>query len=127
MAKRGVGRPTEYGPDILTRAAKYLGSAWKDDGDVIPTIEGLSLYLDISRDTVYEWAKHDDKKEFSDIVERILSKQARTLANSGLAGKFNAPITKLMLSKHGYTEKSEVAHSGSISLTDLFNKASDAQ
>lgn len=94
---------------------------------MIPTIEGLALCLGIRRETVWVWCKDKQKKEFSNIVEQISAKQARTLANNGLAGKFNAPITKLMLSKHGYTEKSEVEHSGSISLTDLFNKARDAQ
>ncbi len=34
-------------------------------------------------------------------------------------------ITKTLGSKHGYSEKTEVEHSGSISLSDLFNKSKE--
>ncbi len=47
------------------------------------------------------------RTEFSDILENILTDQAKRLINGGLYNKFNSTITKLMLTKHGYVERSE--------------------
>jgi hypothetical protein len=62
--------------------------------------------LGISRDTLYDWAKHDDKK-FSDILSECNAEQERTLLNMGLIGEYNSNIVKLVLGKHGYNEKQE--------------------
>ncbi|MDF7480882.1 DNA-packaging protein, partial [Proteus mirabilis] len=43
----------------------------------------------------------------------IMAFQEMKLINSGLAGDFNATITKLMLANHGYSEKQEVDHTSS--------------
>ena len=61
----------------------------------------------MSRSTIYEWIKDEEKKEFSDIVEWLLSRQGKLTLNNGLNNKFNSSIAKLLLSKHGYVEKSE--------------------
>lgn len=37
----------------------------------VPTVEGLALALNVSRDTVYAWAHDKDKPEFSDTLERL--------------------------------------------------------
>jgi hypothetical protein len=100
------GRPTEYGLKILTKAKDYLTN-YKVYGDAIPSIAGLAVRLKISRSTVYDWAKHEDKKEFSYILDHILSDQERVLINKGLTNEFNSNITKLALGKHGYSDKSE--------------------
>lgn len=105
--KHPGGRPTEYGPDILKKAEKYLNGGWKKEGDAVPIIEGLALSIGMARDTVYQWAKDAEKKEFSDIFKAVQAKQARLLATNGLTGIFNPTITKLFLSKHGYVEKTE--------------------
>ena len=101
------GRPSKYTPELLEKAAKYM-VAYKKEGDLIPSVAGLSLYLDIARSTVYDWAEDSDKEEFSDILGRILSKQESLLLNNGLSGDFNAQITKLVLGKHGYKEKHDL-------------------
>lgn len=76
-------------------------------GDVVPTIEGLAIYLGISRETVYAWEK--ENPEFSDITENLRALQGNLLINGALGNKFNPTISKLLLSsKHGYVEKSEV-------------------
>lgn len=107
------GRPTEYGERILELARQYRDAFFlpedqrKDilgDEEVIPTKEGLALFIGISRETIYEWSSQDTKQEFSDIVNEIFSNQAKTLINKGLSGKFTPAITKVMLSKHGYRE-----------------------
>lgn len=97
-----LGRPTSYSQAILDLARMYLDNLPEDE--VVHSIEGLADYIKIARSTIYEWISQEDKKDFSDIVELILSKQGKTLVNKGLDNKFSSAITKVMLSKHGYRE-----------------------
>lgn len=109
--RKGEGRPTDYSTEILDKTKDYLAN-YEDYGDAIPSIAGLAVELKVSRDTIYEWRKHEDKKEFSDILQDILSSQERILISKGLKGEFNSNITKLALGKHGYTEKQDVTSDG---------------
>jgi len=102
------GRPTKYNNSILADANDYLEN-FKDEGDVIPSVEGLSLKLNIARQTLYNWADDEDKKEFLDILENINTKQKKLLLNNGLTGEFNSNIAKLVLGKHGYSEKQSIS------------------
>lgn len=117
-----IGRPTEYKEDILVKAKEYIDSCEDEETQKVkqsnnnkgyemyynkikvnlPTIEGLAVYLEISRDTIYDWEKK--YKEFSDIIERLRAKQANALINNGLSGDYNATIAKVLLTKHGYRE-----------------------
>jgi hypothetical protein len=110
------GRPTAYTPELLEKAHGYL-SVYKDEGDVIPSHVGLALYLDISTVCMYDWAKQEEKKEFSNILAKIKAAQHQSLINNGLDGKFNSNITKLVLGKHGYHEKQEVDQTSRVSIT----------
>jgi hypothetical protein len=117
------GRPTIYDESIVAKSEAYLDSCEDIEEQVvsgqsekftayttkvtvkIPTIEGLALALRIHKDTIYEWEKiHED---FSDVTTRLRNIQADKLINNGLSGKYNNMITKVLLSKHGYTEKIE--------------------
>ena len=100
-------RPTEYTPEIVTQCYKYLDS-YEAIGDAIPSIAGLSVYIGKARSTIYDWAKQEDKAEFSDILEKILSTQESVLLSKGLKGEFNSTITKLALGKHGYKETQDI-------------------
>jgi len=105
------GRPTSYSEEILNKTKEYKEN-WQSifPEDKLPTIEGLSLYISINRSTIYDWISQVDNEElqeFSNIVEEILAKQGKTLVNKGLANEFNASITKVMMSKHGYKEANE--------------------
>lgn len=105
------GRPTKYNDNMLKRTKDYLNN-YKDEGDLVPSVAGLSSLLGIGRNTIYDWAKHEDKAEFSNILDKIQAKQEQILLNGGLSGDFNASIAKLMLGKHGYSEKVDQALSG---------------
>lgn len=103
------GRPTKYTPELLEKANDYVDGAWELE-DAVPMIVGLALHCNISKETVYAWAKEDDKKEFSDIAKTVEQMQERYLAKGGLSNTMNANITKLLLSKHGYSDKQEIDH-----------------
>jgi DNA-packaging protein gp3 len=138
------GRPTKYSPKMLAAARKYISACEDEDVQAVrqanaekgyemyenklkvnlPTIEGLATHLDVNRDTLYAWAK--EEVEFSDILEALKEKQAGRLINNGLSGDYNPTITKLLLSKHGYVDKTEhtgegggpIAFTGLEKLTD---------
>lgn len=107
----GEGRPTKYSEDILSRTIDYvslfLDSEKLPKDEVIPSIEGLALYLDIARPTIYDWSSHEDKPEFSYIIEKLSACQGKILLNGTLKGTLNSGIGKAILSKHGYVEKNE--------------------
>lgn len=79
-------------------------------GDPIPTVAGLACVLGVTRKSCYEWAKDPEKAEFSDILEELAQRQERGLVKGGLMGEYNAPITKMMLTKHGYSDAVDSRH-----------------
>ena len=108
-----AGRPTDYSPEILEKSKEYLKN-YSKLGDRIPNIEGLAVVLGLTRQTIHDWNRQgkqegNEKREFSYIIEDILSQQGRTLINKGLDGGFQPTIAKLLLHKHGYKEESEVS------------------
>jgi hypothetical protein len=109
MTKHAGGRPKELSKATLVKAAEYLNGGFSVD-ELVPTIAGLSLYIDCHRSTIYDWSK--ENQEFSDITIKIMAKQERGLLKGGLAGSYNASISKLMLTKHGYSDKQELSGPG---------------
>ena len=97
---------------MLTKAQEYLAQC--KDTEVersyntfklkanVPTRGGLARYLNVGRNTLYEWAQvHPD---FQDIMEAIGAEQEERLINNGLTGDYNPTIAKVLLAKHGYRE-----------------------
>ena len=115
-----AGRPSVYTPELVKRARGYLTS-YQDMGDKVPSIAGLACVLGVTRETCRAWANEPDKAEFSAILMELMQRQERALLNGGLGGAFNAPITKMMLTKHGYSDKVENDHTSSDgSMTPVF-------
>lgn len=134
-----LGRPTDFNEQILIDAKAYIDSCEDEQRSVVtgesenytkyeeklkvklPTIEGLARHLKIHRTTVYAWQK--EHLEFSYIIEELLQKQAERLLSNGLSGDYNSTIAKVLLTKHGYTDKQEIEqkteHSGSIGFTGI--------
>jgi len=102
---RPVGRPTKYSDDLQLQADEYLFK-YSEVGDVIPSRVGLCCYLGISKQTSFQYEK--DYPEFLATLSNIEAMQERTALNRGLDGTFNAAITKLVLSNHGYADKQGV-------------------
>lgn len=121
MAVRG--RPTSYTDEMLQKAKQYAEDC-SVGNDVVPSIVGLCAYIGRSKSIVYDWIKDPEKADFSDICQEINEKQEKGLINGGLAGGFAPAVTKMMLSKHGYSDKVETDHTssdGSMSPAKDFN------
>ena len=110
-AKKKVGRPSSYDPKMVKEAREYIKKHEEHD-DPVPTVAGLASVIGTTRKTIYEWIKSPENAEFRDILEELLQKQERVLIRNGLLNAFNAPITKMMLTKHGYSDKIENEVSG---------------
>ena len=108
--KRAPGRPTDYTDELLDAARAYILGGWEQSGDAVPTVAGMACEIGVSRETMYAWAKDENKPEFSDIFKELLEWQERKLVNGGLSGGFNPAVTKMMLTKHGYSDKQEIDH-----------------
>ena len=115
------GRLSLYTPEIIEKAWEYVNGGWQVAGDKVPSVAGLACEIGIHRDTCYAWERDDDKV-FSDILKAIAGKQERELVNNGLDGTFTPTITKMMLTKHGYSDRVEQAHTspdGSMTPTQI--------
>ena len=100
-----VGRPSKYNDETVKISREYIDN-FEDHDDVIPSVAGLACVLGVSRENIYDWGKQESKKDFSDMLVDLQSKQERVLFNKGLSGEFNSNIVKLALTKHGYSDKS---------------------
>lgn len=105
-------RPTTYTEEMLKDAREYL-EVYQDKGEVVPTVVGLCRHIERSKSIVYDWAKDPGKQDFSDILAQIEECQHIELVNGGLSNIYNSNITKMMLTKHGYSDKQEVDMSSS--------------
>lgn len=102
------GRPSKLTPQVIQQAWDYLHeieSISPTAGGLLPTKERLALKLGVTRQTMENWAK--ESADFLDIVNNLEKLQADRLIQFSLIGKYNPMISKLLLSKHGYVEKSE--------------------
>jgi len=99
-----VGRPS-IRESKKADALRYVMGAWRDVGDVVPSIAGLACFLGVNKDTIHTWALEDSN--FSDYSKGIKVLQERSLLNGGLSGDFNSNVCKMMLTKHGYSDRIE--------------------
>ena len=102
MAHPG-GRPTKYNDKMLERARAYVAGGWKRDGERVPKIASLAVWLGVNKTTLYEWEAAEP--EFSNVLGELRAIQERLLVDNGLGGDYNPTIAKLLLHKHGYHDK----------------------
>lgn len=114
-----LGRPTIYSEDMVLKTQEYLSTCHDIEEDKengikakvkIPTIEGLAVYLGIHKDTIYDW--ESIHPTFSDVIDKLRGIQADRLLNNGLAGTYNPTIAKVLLTKHGYREGTDMTSDG---------------
>ena len=109
------GRPTDYSDEILQKTHDYIEN-YSQEGDLIPSMAGLSVYLEVSRTTLYLWSKRPENSEFMYTLGKLKRIQEKLLLNGGLGSTMNSGIVKLALANHGYAEKQDHTSSdGSMS------------
>ena len=106
-----AGPPFDYCQEKQDLADAYVAGGWIEAGDAIPSMAGLAIYIGQARRTVYKWAKEYDA--FAETHERLMGAQERELLNQGLRGNFNAPLAKMVLGKHGYSDAVTQDHKSS--------------
>jgi len=99
-----MARPTTWSKELEEKAWEYVDGGWLDHGNKVPMVVGLCSYIERSQTVIYDWAK-DEGKQFADIVKAIGEKQQEVLFDKSLIGDYNASMSKLMLTKHGYSDK----------------------
>ena len=107
-----VGRPTKYDPSYCQKVEDYLATVGRENTS-LPMVEGFAVYLNVGKNTLYEWAKL--YPEFQDALRKIKIKQLLQLVDDGIYGgkEVNATIVKLMLqNNHGMKERKDVTTGG---------------
>jgi hypothetical protein len=102
---KNFGRPTKYRDNMVDKAYEYINGGYQDHDHVIPSVVGLALALGITSTTCYEWAKL--YPDFSFMLRTLMDAQQEVCISGGMSGRFNSTITKLVLSKHGYSDRVE--------------------
>lgn len=102
---RPIGRPSSLTQEHIDAGKYYLVQGYLDKSEVVPSVAGLACFLGKGRRQIYDWGAQNG--EFLHILEGIKVAQENILITGGLRGEFNPTITKLMLTKHGYSDKVE--------------------
>lgn len=108
-----MGRPTDCTPELIQKAKDYIDGGYEAEGDLIPSIAGMACSIGVGRSTLHGWAADKVNDDFLDIFNQCAEKQERKLLNGGLGGDFTPAITKMILTKHGYSDKIEQDHTSS--------------
>ncbi|HJE62537.1 MAG TPA: DNA-packaging protein [Alcaligenes faecalis] len=107
------GRPTKLTLKTIKAAEEYIAGfePFDPDDKRLPKREDLALHLGIGRTTLYEWTRDENTPaRFLNVLDRLDMMQASRLIDRGLDGTYNATITRMLLGKVGYEEKSIVDH-----------------
>lgn len=84
-------------------AASYLDGAWRDVGDVVPTLAGMALYIGVNLGTLKRLADKCDA--LMSMCEYVQTLNHHAIINGGLAGHLNPAIVRAMMGTHGYSDK----------------------
>lgn len=98
------GVPTTYSQEIMDKTYDYIDNFDTKYNQAIPSVAGLSRVIGKCRYTIYQWARHEEK-EMKDALEALSAKQEEILLTKGLTNDFNPSVTKMCLTRHGYTDR----------------------
>lgn len=118
------GRPRKYetAEDLQEGIKKYLVYiAEKNAAGValIPDVEGLALFLGVSRSTLYEW-QNSRPGEYSDTIKRTLNAIAAAKKQLALMGKIPPLVFATDFNNnHGYTQQQNIEITAARKLEQL--------
>ncbi len=104
-----MGRPTKYKAEFATNEYldKYIADCIK--GNLLISLCGLAVYIDVCEDTLQEWGKVHP--EFSVSMAKIKQYSKNMLLNKGLISEYSPNMARFVLSaNHGMAERSETTH-----------------
>jgi hypothetical protein len=127
-----MGRPTKYNEEMLQRANTYFlsfivpeeekyidvpsGKGFRKQRnpllDEIPYIEELSLILDVDEDTITNWCKDKDNKDFFGTIKRIKTLQKTRLQRRAMTREAAAGAIFQLKVNHGMIETNRQELSG---------------
>ena len=108
------GRPSKYTKELLEQAQWYVDN-WRETGEVVPTLAGMAIRCGVDKHTISRWRKDEkNKPEFCALCARVEQQQELLLISGGLTKSYDSGLAKLLLHKHGYSDKQEVELSGEI-------------
>lgn len=128
MIDYNMARPTKYtDKELISKAKEFLEL---ESNFSFPSINKLSKYLKLSRETIYARAKKS--KELSDTLDLFKLEQEERLIDNGLNEVWNSGFAKFLLSaNHGYKEISKSELSGvdgkAIEVNSILKPSSDLQ
>lgn len=97
--------------DHVDKGMAYINGGYKEEGQVVPTTDGLAIALDVCRKTAYNWAEMESNKfreEIAYILDRVQAIQGMKIINGGLNGEFNPAFAGKLVGNHGFSDKHEV-------------------
>jgi len=114
-----VGRPTKLTPEVRKKIEEMA--------ELDASVEEMAYYCDISKVTIYQWFKEDP--EFSNYIDRLRERPVYLARNAIVKAIKENPdhafkyLSKKRRVEFGDKQEIDLNHSGSISLTDLFDKS----
>lgn len=91
----------------IERYIDYIETKNADGVALIPDVEGLALFLGVSRSTLYEW-QNSRPGEFSDTLKRTINAIAAAEKQLGYNGKIPALVLAMNFNNnHGYTQAAQ--------------------
>ena len=105
---------------VVTGKNDYEKEEYETQPEDFPTLEKFARKIGVNGDTIVEWAKRFPA--FSAAYNAAKDLQKEFLMDNGLAGHY-PPAAFIFVAKNvtNMRDKTEVEHSGGISLTELFN------
>lgn len=109
--------------DELQRKFRDYIKKCEDNGDY-PNISGFCWDIGVYRDYLVS-LEADKPKEYSNTIRAIRDFFANYTINHGQKSEKNQALNIFLLKNYGYQDKHEIEHSGSVSLTELFDDIDD--
>lgn len=122
------GRPRKYETveqlqEGIEKYIDYIAAQNAAGVSLIPDVEGLALFLGISRSTLYEW-QNARPGEFSDTIKRAINAIAAVKKQLALNGKIPPIVFATDFNNnHGYVQQQKIEVSAARKLEELPQKA----
>lgn len=95
----------------VDKGMAYINGGYKEEGQIVPTTDGLAIALDVCRKTPYNWAEMESnefREEIAYILDRVQAIQGMKIVNGGLSNEMNATVVGKMLANHGFNQTSSI-------------------